>query len=678
FGEYPSEAYLCVNGLNAIDFGATDADGDSLVYSLVDAIRGNSTFFDPDPIVASPKPWDLVPWEPGYSADNQVGGLIPISIDSETGLITAQPELQGVFTVAVKVDEYRDGILIGTIRRELQLSSTPCDFDFPSVILTPNGETEFDFFVGIDSCLTITITDPNIGDSLFVSASSPLLDGSVEPQAFFPDATGESQIVQDFCWQPSCLNLDNGPFPVTFTAFSLGCAAEPFITELTIFIDPFIEEDEQTFIEGPIPGDTVFVDLYNDNTHCFDFVFGDPNIADTLIVNLISSELENQPVEPEIQQGGQIVFPICWDVECADVRPEEAYSIDFAVTARNCEVDETVIFSVPILVDVPTDIPSVFSEPNDTIRWQFYSSDTLCIDIDFTDANFFDTLSFTVESEILNPFGVNPATFGQASEIDFESLEGRICWAPLCEQVREEPYVINYTGFANSCRTFETTEFTTLLFLELPPETPPFFELPLIGFDVEHSVGDDPIEFDVLVRDPDPNDLLTLSFSNSMPNSSNRIPEFEGVLSGTETVFGEFFWVPDCPDVEPDPYVFTFTVNSSSCQKSVTRTFEVPITVTTPTLGIIEPIQNIFTPNGDGRNEVWTIENKDDPCLLNFKSVVYDRWGIEVFQSSDPAFDWNGEYSNGNEASPGQYFQTIEYFYKDRGYNYNGTVTLSR
>ena len=686
FGEYPAEAFLCVNGPNLIDFGATDADGDSLVYSFTEAIRGSSTNFAPDPQIASPKPWAVVPWEMGYSTDNQVGGTNPMTINSETGLITAQPDLQGVFTVAVRVDEYRDGILIGTIRRELQLSSTPCEFDFPSVITTPDDILEFDFLVGLDSCITITVTDPNEGDSLFVSASGPLFDGTVEPMAFFTDSAGESIVVQDFCWKPSCENLNNGPFPVTFTAFSTGCAAEPFITELTIFIDPYIDEDEETSIIGPFPGDTVEVNLYDIGSHCFDFEFLDPNTADTLIVNLVNSELENQDVQPEIDQG-QVVFPVCWNVECEDVRPEDPYFIDFTVTARNCEVDETVEFSVPIIVFVPDDIESQFSLQTDesivitapdTVRWVLYSSDSLSIPITFSDANPFDTLTFfTPISEIFSA-QVPPAQFDIDTIRGLGLLSANIHWQPTCDQVREEPYLINFTGQAESCETSAASEFTVVLFLDLPPESPPSIATPMPGFSVEHSIGEQPIEFDVLASDVDPYDTLTLSISASIEASSGRIPVFEGILSGTGSVLGDFFWAPDCPDVEPEPYIFNFIVNSSSCQKSVNRSIEVPIFVTTPTLGVIEPIQNIFTPNGDGRNEVWTIENKEDPCLLNFNSVVYDRWGKEVFQSNDPAFMWNGDYANGNEASPGQYFQIIEYFYKDRGYSYNGSITLGR
>src|SRR5690606_33249865 len=73
FNPFPADAYFCVNGNNFIDFGATDADGDSLAYSLTEPLKGFSNFLNTSPDTASTKPFSLVPWGAGYSTDNQVG-----------------------------------------------------------------------------------------------------------------------------------------------------------------------------------------------------------------------------------------------------------------------------------------------------------------------------------------------------------------------------------------------------------------------------------------------------------------------------------------------------------------------------------------------------------------------------------------------------------------------------
>jgi len=675
FGEYPSEAYFCINGDNFIDFGALDEDDDSLVYSFTEPFNGESTFLAPDPDVASAKPYSTIPWAAGFSTDDQVGGASPMTINSETGLITAQPNQVGVFTIAVKVEEYRDGILIGTIRRELQLNSTGCQFDLPSVINTPNGDTIFDVLANFGTCIPIEVTDPNFGDTLFVQGEGGILDGTITPQAVFPDANGFSTIEQDFCWSPLCENLQDDLYMVTITAFSRGCANEVLVTEQDIYFNVILEEDESTLLDQPM-GEEVTIDLYDPSTHCFDFVFVDPNQADTVFVTPSSDIFDFPNVDeltPDVDQG-VVSFPFCWNVICDDVA-DEPYFVDFTAIATNCEVQDTVTFSVPINVIVPPDEAATFIQPMDTIFWEYYATDTFCMPITFVDPNFFDTLEVTATSEIFD-LPENPAFMDTLQGL--VQLDGNLCWIPRCSDVREEPYIINFSGTSESCKTNETVEKTVVLYLNLPPEEAPVFELPLGGFTIDHSVGDEPINFDVLVTDRNPYDTLTLSTNGSVYTDVSTNALFEGFFVNTENIFGEFTWVPDCPDVEVDPYVVTFTVVSESCQKSVTRTFEVPISVTTPTMGVIEPIQNIFTPNGDGRNESWTIENKEDPCLLNFNSVVYDRWGKEVFQTNDPAFIWEGDYGNGSEASSGQYFHTIEYFYKDSAKNFNGEITLSR
>ncbi|HKK39775.1 MAG TPA: gliding motility-associated C-terminal domain-containing protein [Cryomorphaceae bacterium] len=677
FGDYPAEAYLCVNGENNIDLGASDEEGDSLVYSLSEALKGDaSSLGEPIPLNgAGPQPYTTIDWAAGFGTDNQVGGVIPMTIDSETGVITALPEQIGVFTIAVLVEEYREGQLISTIRRELQLTSTGCQFDLPSVINTPNGDTIFDVLANTGICVPIAVTDPNEGDTLFVQGEGGILDGTIIPQAIFPDANGFSNIEQDFCWSPVCENLQDSLYLVTLTAFSRGCANEVLVTEQDIYFNVILEEDETTLLDEPMDGE-VTIDLYDPSTHCFDFVFVDPNEADTVFVNPSSTifDLPNvDELDLEVDQG-TVTLPFCWNVTCEDVS-DEPYFIDFEVIATNCEVQDTVNFSVPINVVVPPDEAATFIQPADTVYWEYYSTDTFCMPITFVDPNFFDTLEVTATSEIFNLLD-NPAFMDTLQGL--VQLDGNLCWIPQCSDVREEPYIINFTGTSESCKTNETVEKTIVLYLELPPENPPMFELPLPGFAIEHSIGDDLIEFDLLVTDADLYDTLTLSTQGSVFTNVTNVASLNGSLVSPEAVFGQFSWLPDCPDVEEVPYVAIFTVVSESCQKSVTRTLEVPIIVSTPTMGIIEPIQNIFTPNGDGLNEFWTIENQDDPCLLNFSSVVYDRWGKEVFRTNDPAFRWEGNYGNGNEAVEGQYFQTIEYFYKDATKNFTGNITLSR
>ena len=674
FHPYPNEAYLCINGSNTIDFGATDADGDSLVYSFTEPLNGNSTAFSPDPFTASAKPYSVIDWATGYSTDNQVGGAVPMTINPETGIIVAQPNQVGIFTVAVKVEEYRDGVRIGQIRRELQLASTPCTFDEPSVISTPDGDTVFDVLANTTFCIPIDVTDPNTGDTLFVQAQGELMDGSVNPAAVFPDANGFSTIVQDLCWSPECHNVRDEPYELTITAFSRGCAPDTMISKQTLYFNVILEEDEPTELAGPANGEA-FIDLYDPSTHCFEFEFFDPNSADSLQVLSQSSlfDLESVTALETTFDQGSATLPFCWDVVCDDVR-DEPYYIDFVVVTTNCEVLDTTWYSVPITVMVPEDSISEFFQPVEDIYWQYYDSESYCAPILFGDANFFDTLKVSAASEIF--------ALGAVATTDTMSgtslIEGELCWQPECRHVREEPYTVTFTGTAESCKTNTAVIKTVNIYLSLPPENPVVLEFPAPGF-IEHFVGGDMIDIPVLATDIDPYDTLTLhAVSGAFQAPGHQADFVQNPDFGIpEAIQGRFTWSPSCADISEEPYLLTIEARSESCQKQVSRFVDISILVTTPTKGDIMPIPNIFTPNGDGKNDVWTIENKNDPCLLEFRSRVFDRWGREVYTTDDPAFEWDGIFS-GNELSTGEYFHTIEYFYKDAVKKYSGNITLTQ
>ena len=73
---------------------ATDSDGDSLVYSLVNPLTGADTI-NPQPCPPSSPPYNNVSYiNPPYSVNNMLNGTtggIPLSINPQTGLLTAYP-----------------------------------------------------------------------------------------------------------------------------------------------------------------------------------------------------------------------------------------------------------------------------------------------------------------------------------------------------------------------------------------------------------------------------------------------------------------------------------------------------------------------------------------------------------------------------------------------------------
>jgi gliding motility-associated-like protein len=83
-----------------------------------------------------------------------------------------------------------------------------------------------------------------------------------------------------------------------------------------------------------------------------------------------------------------------------------------------------------------------------------------------------------------------------------------------------------------------------------------------------------------------------------------------------------------------------------------------------------------FTPNGDGLNDVFRITKLKYQKLVDFR--IYNRWGLEVFQTSNPEVGWDGTY-HGVPQDMGVYsYQIIVGMTGGDNKTYKGTVTLIR
>jgi gliding motility-associated-like protein len=70
--------------------------------------------------------------------------------------------------------------------------------------------------------------------------------------------------------------------------------------------------------------------------------------------------------------------------------------------------------------------------------------------------------------------------------------------------------------------------------------------------------------------------------------------------------------------------------------------------------GIIVP--NVFTPNGDGFNDVFDIRTSD---VGPFKIEIYNRWGNVIFETVAPEVSWDGMTRAGVAAPAGTYYFVI-------------------
>ena len=92
---------------------------------------------------------------------------------------------------------------------------------------------------------------------------------------------------------------------------------------------------------------------------------------------------------------------------------------------------------------------------------------------------------------------------------------------------------------------------------------------------------------------------------------------------------------------------------------------EIPVSFTIP---------NVFSPNNDGNNDVFSIESTG---VTNLDMQIYNRWGMLMFETSDINATWNGRTSSGAICPEGTYFYIIK-ITTDKTETFKGTLTLLR
>jgi len=152
-----------------------------------------------------------------------------------------------------------------------------------------------------------------------------------------------------------------------------------------------------------------------------------------------------------------------------------------------------------------------------------------------------------------------------------------------------------------------------------------------------------------------------IQFSIPLPTSAVLFVQSEGLLYPPGTVS----WTLPLQN----PYDYHVTVgyyNSEGCIDTLHYTLS-----SEEILKKALFIPNVFTPNGDGINDVFRVIGSED-CLIEMS--IYDRWGNLLYATQTAPFVWDGRIKGGELASEGAYVYLIRFSRFVRA----GTVTLIR
>lgn len=111
-------------------------------------------------------------------------------------------------------------------------------------------------------------------------------------------------------------------------------------------------------------------------------------------------------------------------------------------------------------------------------------------------------------------------------------------------------------------------------------------------------------------------------------------------------------------------YVVTLLTTDATGLCSITSTISIEVLVNS----LLE-VPNVFTPNGDGSNEVFSIKTKG---ISELKCDIYNRWGLKLYTISNPLDVWDG-----SGYSAGTYFYIMEAKGMDgKEYKQQGFISL--
>lgn len=92
-------------------------------------------------------------------------------------------------------------------------------------------------------------------------------------------------------------------------------------------------------------------------------------------------------------------------------------------------------------------------------------------------------------------------------------------------------------------------------------------------------------------------------------------------------------------------------------------------------------IPNVFSPDGDGINDVFSVSFGSDLEVTSMAGTIFDRWGNLVYGSKERPFDWDG-FFNEEPVMPGVYVYVIQIEYLFGGISrqetFYGDVTVVR
>lgn len=580
---------------------AYDPDGDSLSYRMVPC-KGN---YGED--------------IPGYSyPQTQPSGVF--EIDPITGVLSWEnPIMQGEYNVAILIEEWRHGIKVGSVIRDMQILINACSNNIPQI----SAISDTCVIAGSTIDFVVTGNDPD-GDQVTLEASGAPFELSSSPAVMTPETASGLNPAFEFTWNTQCNHIRKSPYQVVIHAkddsfpISLSNVRAVNISVIGPAIDGLSVAPHSSL---PIPQFQLLWDAY---VAC-------PNVEAIRVYRRTgSSPYQPDYCETGVRPGYQLI---------AELDPH-ATSYDDTNNGQGFEQGVEYCYRVVALFHGGAE-----SKPSN-------------------------------EACILLPNNMPLMTRVSNDDEDLQGQRMLVDWVQPCDI--DPQYSAPYTyRLIRNLDGVESTVYEGLDSTFLDTEVD-LSQVQSLHYKVEMKdasqqvMGTSSIANAVLLTGTGGDKTASLTWTEEVPWIIDSTEVFKKIdtifVKLARTTAMEFTDVRVQNDVTYSYYVRTFghytlegvphpLVNYSAV-------IEVKPTEDEPEPEPDEPVYelpNVFTPNGDGFNDVFT-PMRITPDLINKVDMhVFNRWGRVVFETEDIFINWDGNASGTHlPCSPGTYFYVCD------------------
>jgi len=218
FSEYPAP-YICIGQTYCYNNGAVDIEGDSLMYSLTNPLNG----------------WGGVTYVAGYSPSNPIAGTT--TFDEFTGDLCMNATQNQVSVIAMKITEYRNGVKIGSVTRDIQIIVLACSTT-PPILTGFNGSPQnVTNSTAMDDSLHFCATG---SDAISFTIEAPLgssnnkrmsWSGIASTNAIFTVSNNNSSNpIGTLSWTPQYIDVANSPYTFSVVVEDDACPVNNLFT----------------------------------------------------------------------------------------------------------------------------------------------------------------------------------------------------------------------------------------------------------------------------------------------------------------------------------------------------------------------------------------------------------------------------------------------------------------